>query len=72
MYQGLELNGKHQLLVYADDVDMLSESINNVKRNTEALFQASKEVDLKVNSENVGTMYLFLVTRVQVKAVSDN
>jgi hypothetical protein len=30
----LELNGTHQLFVYADDVNLLGDSVNSKKRNT--------------------------------------
>jgi hypothetical protein len=31
---GLKLNGKHQLLAYANDVDLLRNNIDTVKKNT--------------------------------------
>jgi hypothetical protein len=40
----LKLNGTHQLLVYADDVNMLGGSIHTIKENREALIMASKEI----------------------------
>ena len=34
---GLTLNGTHQLLAYADDVNMLGGSVHTVKGNAETL-----------------------------------
>jgi hypothetical protein len=38
-------------LAYADDVIIVGESIDTVKKNTKALLDASKEVGLEVNPE---------------------
>jgi len=46
---GLKLNGTHQLLVNADDVNILDRSILTVKK-TEALVVAIKEVGQYVNA----------------------
>jgi hypothetical protein len=43
---GLKLNGTHQLPVYADDVNLLEDNIDTIKKNTESLIGADKEVGL--------------------------
>ena len=48
---GLKLNGTHQFLVYADDVNVLGGSIHTVKENVEALIVTSKETGLEVNAD---------------------
>ena len=42
----LQLNGTHQLLVYADDVNMLDGSIHTIKKIKESLLVGSKEIGL--------------------------
>jgi biotin operon repressor len=55
---GLKLNGTHQLLVYADDGNLLGDNIDTIKKNTETLIDAIKEVGLEVNAEE--TKYMLL------------
>jgi hypothetical protein len=40
----LELNGAHQLLFFADDVNLLDENTNTFKKIVIAVVEASKEV----------------------------
>ena len=42
----LKLNGTHQLLAYANDVNILGGSVHTVKENAEALVLATKEIGL--------------------------
>ena len=49
--KGLKYNGTHQLLVYADDVNIrvLVRNIRTVKENTEALLVATKKRNIEEN-----------------------
>ena len=52
---GLKLNGTHQCLAYADDVNVLGGSIHTLKENAEALVAATRENGLEVNADKLST-----------------
>jgi hypothetical protein len=55
---GLKLNGTHQLLAYADDVNILGGNVHAVKKNTESLVAATKETGLEVNTDKTEYMVM--------------
>jgi hypothetical protein len=55
-WEGLKWNCTHQLLVYADYVNILGESVHTIK--TEALVVASKKNGLEGNAEKATYMVL--------------
>jgi hypothetical protein len=40
---GLKLNGTHQLLAYADDVNLLCDNISTINKNTGTLIDTGEE-----------------------------
>jgi hypothetical protein len=54
----LKLNGTHQLLAYADDVNILGGSVHTVKENAEALVVDTKENGLEVNADRTKYMVM--------------
>jgi hypothetical protein len=66
---GLILNGTHQLLVYGDDVNLLGDNIDTIKKSIETLIDASKEVGPEGNTER--TKY-FLMPRHRIAGQNRN
>jgi hypothetical protein len=53
-----KLSGTLQLLVYADDANLLGDNTETIQKNTETLNDISKQVGLEVNAEK--TWYMLL------------
>jgi len=56
---GLKLNGTHQLLVNADDVNILGGSVHNIKENVDVLVVARKVTELEVNADKTKYVVTF-------------
>jgi hypothetical protein len=54
----LEKKWTRHLLVYVDDINLLGDNIGTIKKNEQILIDASKEVDVEVNTEK--TKYILL------------
>jgi hypothetical protein len=54
----LKLNGTQQLLAYADDDNILVGSIHNIKKNTESLVVANKEIGIEVKADKTKYMVI--------------
>jgi sorting nexin-29 len=56
---GLKSNGSHQILVYANDVNILGGSVHHIKENAECLVVARKEIGLEVNADKTQNISSF-------------
>jgi hypothetical protein len=54
----LKLNGIHQLLFYAEDVNILGGNIHTIKKNAEAVVVARKENVLEINADKTKYMVM--------------
>jgi hypothetical protein len=53
---GLKWNGTHQLLAYADDVNLLGDNIDTINKSSEIVIDACKEVDLEIRIQKTKYM----------------
>ena len=54
----MKLNGTHQLLASANDVNILGGNLHPVKENAEAIVFATKETGLEINADK--TKYMIM------------
>jgi hypothetical protein len=54
----LKLNGTHQLLAYADGVNILGGSRHNLKENAEVLITATRKTGLEVSADKTKYMVM--------------
>ena len=54
----MKLNGTHQLLLYADVANVLEGSEHSIKKNTEPLVVASKQIGLQVKADKIKYMVM--------------
>jgi len=56
--EGLELNGTHQHIVYADGVKIFGGSLHAIKKNIEDLAVAIKQIRLEAYTEKIKYMVM--------------
>jgi hypothetical protein len=57
---GRQINGTHQLLVYADDVNLLRDNVDTTNKNIQTLIDAFKEVGQGANTEKIKYISMLL------------
>jgi hypothetical protein len=51
--EGIELNGMHQILVCADNINTMGKNIHTINKKREALLQAGWDTGLDLNTEKI-------------------
>ena len=51
----LDKSGTHQVLAYADDVNVIGDDIRTIERNADVLLNACKDIGLAVNIGKLST-----------------
>jgi Reverse transcriptase (RNA-dependent DNA polymerase). len=49
------MNGTHQVLAYADDVNLIGDDARTIERNADVLLKAFKDIGLAVNTGKIST-----------------
>jgi len=57
-FVGFKLNDTHQLIVYVDYVNIMGGSVHTIKKNTDTLVVASKDIGLEVNADKTKYMVM--------------
>ena len=79
---GLKLNGTHQFLVYADDVNIMGGRVHTVKGKAEAFVVTRKETRIEVNADktkyivkpreqNTGRSHSIKINNISFKSVEE-
>jgi hypothetical protein len=58
--EGLKLNGIYQLLIYANDVNLLGGNIDTIKKSIDNLIDDCKDIGLEVNTERTKNTCILL------------
>jgi hypothetical protein len=69
--EGLEVSGIHQFLFYADDVNIGTECISNMKKNTEVPLEARRYVSLEVNAGKTKYMFMYCHQNIEKTQFTD-
>ena len=64
---GLDMNDTHQVLTYADDVNLIGDDIRTIERNADVLLNSCMGIDLAANTGITMGMEIDVDTLLQMK-----